>query len=78
LAAACHQMAELRLAHCKLLGEIQCVAAGMPRLRVLDLHECNFVADEAVVAVAEAAAGLALLDVVNCRKVRGWLLSGSD
>ncbi len=69
LAGACHAITDLRLAHCKLLGEIQCVTVGMPKLTALDLHECSFVSEDALVKISTLLQGLVFLDVVNCRKV---------
>ena len=45
------------------------LATGMPKLKILDLHECNHVADDAVVKIVSSAQCLVFLDLVNCRKV---------
>ena len=53
LAKACHDMIELHFAHCKLLCDIR-LEMGMPKLRVLDLHECIHVAEEAIVKLVSS------------------------
>jgi hypothetical protein len=68
LASYCHNITDLHLAHCKLLGDIK-LAVGMPRLKVLDLHECVHVADDAIVRIVSSVQSLVFIDLVNCRKV---------
>lgn len=64
LADHCHDVRSLNLAFCRLVGDISCVAAGMPLLQHLDLHECSNVADVAVIRIASTLPALQVRSVV--------------
>jgi hypothetical protein len=68
LAKSCHDMTDLNLAHCKLLCDIQ-LAVGMPKLKVLNLHECVHVAEESIVRIVSS---------VSCQKKKKQLLLFND
>lgn len=43
--------------------------SGMPKLQLLDLHECTQLSNEALIKILTMVSSILFLDIVGCKKV---------